>query len=118
MGRTGTFSKPGERGGRDAGRSLVLAAGNAAGPRNRQQLAGIAQFPGDGSAYVRTNEYSKDEREEAIRAYEEVERAIRHFPGAETVLVRVGSVDTLRRAYPNCFADTSAFVAELRKVIG
>ena len=91
---------------------------DAAGPRNRQQLADIAQLPGDGSAYVRTNEYSRDEREEAIRAYEEVERAIRHFPGAETVLVRIGSVDALRRAYPNYFADTSAFVAELGKVIG
>ena len=66
---------------------------------------------------IRWNEYSADEREEAIRAYEEVETAIRRFPGAETVLVQVGSVGALRRAYPNYFADTSVFVAELKKAI-
>ena len=59
---------------------------------------------------VRWNEYSADEREEAIQAYEEVETAIRRFPRAETVLVQVGSVEALRRAYPNYFADTSVFV--------
>ena len=66
---------------------------------------------------VRWNEYATEEREEAIRAYGELETAIRRFPGAETVLVQVGSVDALRRAYPNYFADTSAFVAELKKAI-
>ena len=36
----------------------------------------------------------------------------RHPPlsGAQTVLVRVDSVDTLRRAYPNYFADTALFL--------
>ena len=53
---------------------------------------------------VRWNEYSADQREEAIRAYEEVETAIRRFPGADTVLVRVGSVEALRHAYPSYFA--------------
>ena len=66
---------------------------------------------------VRWNEYSADEREDAIRAYEEVETAIRRFPGAETVLVQVGSVEALRPAYPNYFADTTVFVAELKKAI-
>ncbi len=66
---------------------------------------------------VRWNEYSADEREEAIQAYEEVETAIRRFTRAETVLVQVGSVEALRRAYPNYFADTSVFVAELKKAI-
>ena len=72
----------------------------------------------DGAARVRWNEYGADEREEAIRAFEEVEAAIEHFPGsAETVLVRVASVDALRSAYPSYFADTRAFVAELEKAI-
>ena len=66
---------------------------------------------------VRWNEYSADEREEAIRAYEEIETAIRRFPRAETVLVQVGSVEALRRAYPNYFADTTVFVAEVKKAI-
>ena len=73
---------------------------------------------GENTASVRWNEYSENEQEEAIRAYEEVESAIRHFPGGETVLVQVSSIDALRRAYPNYFADTSVFVAALRQAIG
>lgn len=70
------------------------------------------------SARLRWNEYAPEERAEAIRAYEEVESAIARFPGAETVLVAVDSVDALRRAYPNYFADTRMFAAELEKAIG
>ena len=77
----------------------------------------VAESWPDGTARVRWNEYASDEREEAIRAFEEVEAAIVHFPGAETVLVRVASVDALRSAYPSYFADTRAFVAELEKAI-
>ena len=77
----------------------------------------VAELWPDGTARVRWNEYASDEREEAIRAFEEVEAAIEHFPGAETVLVRVASVDALRSAYPSYFADTRAFVAELEKAI-
>ena len=77
----------------------------------------VAESWPDGTARVRWNEYASDEREEAIRAFEEVEAAIEHFPGAETVLVRVASVDALRSAYPSYFADTRAFVAELEKAI-
>ena len=72
----------------------------------------------ENSASVRWNEYSGNEQEEAIHAYEEVESAIRHFPGGETVLVQVSSIDALRRAYPNYFADTSVFVAALRQATG
>ena len=78
----------------------------------------VAESWPDGTARVRWNEYARDEREEAIRAFEEVEAAIDHFPGAETVLVRVASVDALRSAYPSYFADTRAFVAELEKASG
>ena len=77
----------------------------------------VAESWPDGAARVHWNEYARDEREEAIRAFEEVEAAIEHFPGAETVLVRVASVDALRSAYPSYFADTRAFVAELEKAI-
>ena len=77
----------------------------------------VAESWPDGTARVRWNEYAGDEREEAIRAFEEVEAAIGHFPGAETVLVRVASVDSLRSAYPSYFADTREFVAEFEKAI-
>ena len=72
----------------------------------------------DDVARVRWNEYAEDEREEAICAFEEVEAAIEHFPGADTVLVRVASVETLRDAYPSYFADTRVFVDRLRRAIG
>ena len=54
----------------------------------------------DGVARVRWNEYAESEREEAIRAFEEVEAAIEHFPGADTVLVRVASIDSPARRVP------------------
>ena len=72
----------------------------------------------DGGARARWNEYADYEREEAIRAFEEVEAAIEHFPGADTVLVRVASIDTLRDAYPSYFADTRVFVDRLKRAIG
>ena len=72
----------------------------------------------DDVARVRWNEYAEDEREEAIRAFEEVEAAIEHFPGADTVLVRVASIETLRDAYPSYFADTTVFVDRLKGAIG
>ena len=64
------------------------------------------------------NEYAASEGEEAARAYGEVESATVHLPHFDTVLVRVTSVEALRRAYPNYFADTRVFVGELRKAIG
>ena len=70
------------------------------------------------AARLRWNEYAEDERAEAIRAYDETENASQRFPGTETVLVAVDSVEALRRAYPNCFADTRLFAAELEKAIG
>ena len=73
---------------------------------------------GGEAAQLRWNEYAEEELDEAIRAYEDVERAIHRFSGAQTVLVRVDSVDTLRRAYPNYFADTALFLAELENAIG
>ncbi|MDE0443969.1 MAG: RelA/SpoT domain-containing protein [Gammaproteobacteria bacterium] len=72
----------------------------------------------DDVARVRWNEYAEHEREEAILAFEEVEAAIEHFPGADTVLVRVASIDTLRDAYPSFFADTRVFVDQLKCAIG
>ena len=70
------------------------------------------------SPRVRWNEYAEHERDEAILAFEEVEAAIEHFPGADTVLVRVASVDALRDAYPSYFADTRVFVDQLKCAMG
>lgn len=78
----------------------------------------IVESSPDGAARVRWNEYAANEREEAISAYEEVEAAIDHFPGADTVLVRVSSVEALRSAYPSYFADTSVFAERLENLLG
>lgn len=77
----------------------------------------VESTPND-SARVRWNEYAEEERDEAIRAFEEVEAAIGHFPGADTVLVRVASVEALRDAYPSYFADTRDFVERLTQATG
>lgn len=77
----------------------------------------IESAPNDG-ARVRWNEYAEEERDEAIRAFEEVEAAIGHFPGADTVLVRVASVEALCDAYPSYFADTRDFVERLTQATG
>ena len=49
----------------------------------------------------------------AADMYEARERALADVPGRDVVLVRVDSLDALRKAYPNYFADTSVFVAAL-----
>ena len=49
--------------------------------------------------------------------YLKVERAIRNKPGPQAVLVSVDSMDALRRAYPNYYLDTSAFVEALKMAV-
>lgn len=53
----------------------------------------------------------------AADAYAALERAAAGVPGRDVVLVRVESLDALRRAYPNYFADTSVFVDALEDVL-
>jgi hypothetical protein len=53
----------------------------------------------------------------ASAAYDAIERAIAGDPDKDAVLVRVESLASLRRAYPNYFVDTTAFVESLREAI-
>jgi ppGpp synthetase/RelA/SpoT-type nucleotidyltranferase len=46
----------------------------------------------------------------ATQAYEAVERATADDPAQDVVLVQSGDLTSLRRAYPNYFLDTNAFV--------
>jgi hypothetical protein len=50
------------------------------------------------------------EFERASVAYTEAERLARASPGADAVLVSLNSINELRRAYPNYFADTRVFI--------
>jgi Region found in RelA / SpoT proteins len=53
----------------------------------------------------------------AAEEYSAVERAIEGDPTKDAVLVSVESLATLRRAYPNYFLDTSAFLESVREAI-
>lgn len=61
--------------------------------------------------------YTRGQREVAALAYEAMERAIAGRPGVDAVLVAADSVVALRKAYPNYFADTTAFVRAVKQAI-
>jgi ppGpp synthetase/RelA/SpoT-type nucleotidyltranferase len=61
-------------------------------------------------------EYGSTELLRASEEYLAIERATADDPARDAVLVSVDSVAALRRAYPNYFADTGAFLAIVREV--
>lgn len=54
----------------------------------------------------------------AVAEYSAVEQALEGDPSKDVVLVSVESLATLRRAYPNYFLDTTAFVASVEEAVG
>lgn len=61
--------------------------------------------------------YPQNELERASADYLAMERTLTHRSGAEAVLVSVESIESLRRAYPNYFLDTSLFMNALNIAI-
>lgn len=61
--------------------------------------------------------YGSDQLPLATKDYLKKEEAIVGRPGAETVLVSVGSVSALRRAYPSYFLDTRRFLQAVKDAI-
>lgn len=55
--------------------------------------------------------------EQANVDYAEIEKRTKAGEPIEAVLVSAGPIDALRKAYPNYFLDTQAFVAQIKKVI-
>ncbi len=55
--------------------------------------------------------------DDANRAYADVELRAKNGESVEAVLVSAGPVDALRKAYPNYFLDTQAFVRQITKLI-
>ncbi len=55
--------------------------------------------------------------EDANRAYAEIELRAKNGETVEAVLVSAGPIDALRKAYPNYFLDTQAFVKEITRLI-
>lgn len=61
--------------------------------------------------------YSKGQLELATKQYMDVERSLDAASGAEAVLVSVESVSALKRAYPNYFLDTRAFLSAVQHAL-
>lgn len=57
--------------------------------------------------------FAKDQLDRATKEYLRVERSLEESTGAEAVLVSVESITALKRAYPNYFLDTRAFLEAL-----
>ena len=61
--------------------------------------------------------FGSGQLEQATAEYLKTEKAIADLPGAEAVLVSVGSVAALRRAYPSYFLDTKRFLQTVDEAI-
>jgi hypothetical protein len=61
--------------------------------------------------------FTVSERNVAEESYLAAEGRIAKNPGLDVVLVRVSSIKTLQRAYPNYFLDTTAFIAEVERAL-
>lgn len=72
------------------------------------------QLTGDDSN-VKITSFARDKLEEANTQYSIAEQNATET-GAQVVLVSAGSIDSLKRAYPNYFLDTHEFLSQLDKV--
>lgn len=70
-----------------------------------------------GARTVSIQPFSLARLDEANAAYADIEARAAAGESVEAVLVSAGPIDALRKAYPNYFLDTQAFVAQIQKVI-
>lgn len=61
--------------------------------------------------------YTKSELDKATSQYLSVEKSLDESSGAEAVLVSVDSIAALKRAYPNYFLDTRAFLVAVQQAL-
>jgi Region found in RelA / SpoT proteins len=61
--------------------------------------------------------FKEDQFEEAQKIYVTMEKELADQPGRDVVLVSVGSLESLKRAYPNYFADTDVFIEIMSEAI-
>jgi hypothetical protein len=88
-------------------------------------ITGHGTSPGQYRLIVLDNEkkmltissYASENLEIAFQEYSEKEKEIAGKKGMDAVLVSVDSIRSLRRAYPNYFLDTGAFLAAVRAAI-
>jgi putative GTP pyrophosphokinase len=60
--------------------------------------------------------FKVDQIQQAVQIYSHTEEAMRNSPGAQVVLVSAGSVQALKKAYPNYYADTTIFIQHVRRL--
>ncbi len=72
------------------------------------------QLTGDDSN-VKITSFARDKLEEANTQYSSAEREAKST-GTQVVLVAAGSIESLKRAYPNYFLDTHEFLTQLEKI--
>lgn len=70
------------------------------------------------SRRVRVKGFKQNESQEANARYIEAEQAIAKNSAVRVVLVSASSIASLRRAYPNYFLDTDAFLEEVTAITG
>lgn len=66
---------------------------------------------------VTVRSYHRNNLEQASADYLSVERSLDESTGAEAVLVSVDSIAALKKAYPNYFLDTRAFITALDQAL-
>lgn len=71
--------------------------------------------PKPGKSQVNVIPFHQRSLADATEEYARREQEMRKTPGGEAVLVAVEQLSVLRRAYPNYFLDTKAFLAEVRR---
>jgi putative GTP pyrophosphokinase len=64
---------------------------------------------------VKIASFARDKIEEANTQYSAAEQRA-HSTGAQVVLVSAGSIESLKRAYPNYFLDTHEFLSQLDRI--
>jgi putative GTP pyrophosphokinase len=65
---------------------------------------------------VAISSFGQGNLDEATQKYSEAERRIADGESIQAVLVSAGSIDNLRRAYPNYFLDTREFIRALGRI--
>lgn len=68
-------------------------------------------------AVIKVKRFSMSRFDEATEEYAELEKQLRKNDNKDVVLVAASSIHGLKKAYPNYFADTSAFVKNLEKAL-
>lgn len=85
----------------------------ATGPGDHYFL--LERRPDEGKTYIQT--YSRRDLGRATEDYARSETRVAGVLGGDTVLVSVGSIKALRRAYPNYWLDTKAFLQALHPIL-